>query len=124
MRKILIFANSSSGKSTLVKALAKAENLAHLDLDTLAWLPPAPPERALPEWTRYEVSAKQIEKFMQSYDNWVIEGCYTDLLERAGPEATEIIFMNLSVAQCVENAKNRPWEPHEYASKEAREITT
>ena len=46
MRKVLIFGNSGSGKSTLAKELAEKEELAHLDLDTLAWLPVLPPKRA------------------------------------------------------------------------------
>ena len=29
--------------------------------------------------------------------------------------------MNLSVDQCVENAKRRPWEPHKYSSKEVQD---
>ena len=33
----------------------------------------------------------------------------------------EAIFINLSIAQCIENAKNRPWEPHKYESKEAQD---
>jgi len=37
MEKILIFGNSSEGKTTLAKELSLQNNLAHLDLDTLAW---------------------------------------------------------------------------------------
>jgi hypothetical protein len=36
-------------------------------------------------------------------------------------EATEIIFLNLDIEQCVENARKRPWEPHKYPSKEAQD---
>lgn len=46
LRKIMIFGNSGSGKSTLAKKLIKAEGLSHLDLDSLAWLPEVPPQRA------------------------------------------------------------------------------
>ena len=116
MRKILIFGNSGSGKSTLATALAEAEQLAHLDLDTLAWLPGLPPERA-----PLEVSERKIQDFTKAYNSWVVEGCYIDLLELLRPTATEIVFMNLSVERCIENAKNRPWEPHKYASKEAQD---
>lgn len=112
MRRILIFGNSGSGKSTLAKKLCEAHGLAHLDLDTLAWLPTDPPERKpLPE------SQTAIEEFMSSHDAWAIEGCYTDLLDIAVPCADEALFMNLPVALCIENARNRPWEPHKYASK-------
>jgi hypothetical protein len=29
--------------------------------------------------------------------------------------------MNLDVESCIGNAKNRPWEPHKYPSKEAQD---
>lgn len=112
MRNILIFGNSGSGKSTLAKQLCKEHDLAHLDLDTQAWLPTTPPERK-----PLSESQLSIEQFMRSCDGWVIEGYYTDLLEIAATQANEAIFMNLSVASCIENARNRPWEPHKYASK-------
>ena len=34
--------------------------------------------------------------------------------------ATEMIFLNLSVDDCIANARNRPWEPHKYPTKEAQ----
>ncbi len=116
LRKILIFGNSGSGKTTLAKKLAKSNNLSHLDLDTVAWMPSVKPERA----PISESQSKLIE-FMKESDNWVIEGCYTNLLELVCHDASEIIFMNLSVNQCIENSKTRPWEPHKYESKEAQD---
>jgi adenylate kinase family enzyme len=116
LKKILVFGNSGSGKSTLSKELAATAKLAHLDLDTLAWLPTIPPERkALKD------SAKEINEFITNNDGWVIEGCYSDLLEIASPYSTEIIYLNLPIEQCIKNAKSRPWEPHKYASKEAQD---
>ncbi|MBR9912870.1 MAG: AAA family ATPase [Gammaproteobacteria bacterium] len=116
MRKLLIFGNSSSGKSTLAKHLSAKEDLAHLDLDTLAWLPVSPPDR-MP----IDKSEARIKTFLEQNERWVIEGCYTDLLELVASEASEAIFMNLSVEQCLVNARNRPWEPHKYESKEAQD---
>ena len=116
MKKILVFGNSGSGKSTLSKELAATENLAHLDLDTLAWLPTMPPERKA-----LKNSAKEINEFISNNDGWVIEGCYSDLLEIASPYSTEIIYLDLPIGQCIKNAKSRPWEPHKYASKEAQD---
>ena len=52
---------------------------------------------------------------------WVVEGCYADLLELVKPFANEAIFMNLPVKLCQENARNRPWEPHKYQSKEEQD---
>jgi adenylate kinase family enzyme len=124
MQKILIFGNSGSGKSTLAKKLAKEKGLAHLDLDTLAWQPVSPPERmAITD------SSKLINAFTHANHSWVVEGCYTDLLELlnggneagSGHSSIDIIFLDLSISQCITNAKNRPWEPHKYSSKQAQD---
>lgn len=115
MRKIIIFGNSGSGKSTLAGKLA-ATGLSHLDLDTLAWnMNPEPVRKPLAE------SEKAIIEFIDNNNAWVIEGCYGDLIEMAISYSTEIIYMNLSPALCINNAKNRPWEPHKYESKQAQD---
>ncbi|VUD58508.1 hypothetical protein TDB9533_02440 [Thalassocella blandensis] len=116
MKRILIFGNSGSGKSTLARHLATTYDIAHLDLDTLAWLPTSPPQR-MP----IEDSSKNIMTFIEQNPQWVVEGCYTDLLKLLDSHANEIIFMDLSISLCVENAKRRPWEPHKYASKAAQD---
>lgn len=116
MRKILIFGNSGSGKSTLAKQLCGTEGLSHLDLDTLAWKPTTPPERK-----SVKTSEAEILSFIGSNKGWVIEGCYSDLLEMALPFTNEIIFKNLSAELCIKNARSRPWEPHKYESKEAQD---
>ena len=116
LRKILIFGNSGAGKSTLAKELCESESLSHLDLDTLAWKASSPPERA-----PLNESDKEIQNFIKSHDSWVIEGCYVDLLEKALPFSSEIIFINLPISTCILNAKNRHWEPHKYESKEAQD---
>ena len=116
MKKILIFGNSGSGKSTLAAKIAASNNIAHLDLDTLAWKPSIPPERE-----SLVISSKNIESFTSKNNSWVIEGCYTDLLETVHSEVTEIIYLNLPVKLCIENAKNRPWEPHKYKTKETQD---
>jgi len=116
LSKIVIFGNSGSGKSTLAKELALKNNLAHLDLDTVAWKPISPPER-LP----ISESGKSINDFLSTKSHWVVEGCYADLLSLVIEQAAEVIFLNLPVNACIENAKNRPWEPHKYESKEAQD---
>ena len=115
MRRVIVFGNSGSGKSTLAAEL-RDDGLAHLDLDGLAWLPSSPPERR-----PIEQAYADIQRFMSENAEWVIEGCYTDLLELVKPFATEAIFMNLPVQLCQENASNRPWESHKYESKEAQD---
>ncbi len=116
MKKIIIFGNSASGKSTLAKTLANRHGLAHLDLDTIAWQAVTPPER-MP----IEESFKLMQNFIQTERQWVVEGCYGDLLELLLPFASELVFLNLPVELCVENAKKRPWEPHKYESQAAQD---
>ncbi len=116
MQKVLIFGNSGSGKSRLAQQLAERDGLAHLDLDSLAWEPTTPPQRKA-----LAVSEREIKKFTHAHDAWVIEGCYADLLQLLVSDATEMIFLNLSSDLCIANARQRPWEPHKYASKQAQD---
>ncbi|MGH1539777.1 MAG: shikimate kinase [Arenicella sp.] len=113
---ILIFGNSGSGKSTLAKELCLERGLAHLDLDIVAW-----EDAPMPKRMPLEASKEKIEKFLAQHKGWVVEGCYTDLLEILVPESTEIIFLNLSVDLCRANAQQRPWEPHKYQSKQEQD---
>jgi adenylate kinase family enzyme len=116
MPRYVLLGNSGSGKSTLAARLARAGELPHLDLDTLAWLPTQPPQRRpLAE------SARDIAAFMDASERWVIEGCYADLLDLALPRCTLLVFLDPGVAACIANARARPWEPHKYASKEAQD---
>ena len=90
MQKILIFGNSGSGKSTLARARSKEVACSLLDLDTVAWTEgfEMPTRRPLAQ------SKKLIEPFLANNDNWVIEGCYSDLLDLVIPYSTEVIFLN------------------------------
>ena len=116
MKKIVIFGNSGSGKTTLAKEICESEGLPHLDLDMLAWKLTEPPER------RPILESKvQMDGFTDANKDWVIEGCYSDLLEIVIPKSNEIIFLNLPIAECIANARQRPWEPHKYESKEAQD---
>ncbi len=116
MKRVVIFGNSGSGKSTLARQFAETDNLPHLDLDTIAWQPGAPPQRKPITESGHEINA-----FLAANAGWVVEGCYADLLELVLPHASEIFFLNLPIADCIANARNRPWEPHKYASKEAQD---
>jgi len=116
LRKVLIFGNSGCGKTTLANKIVEEDKIAHLDLDSIAWLPTNPPQREA-----LKNSKSNIEQFIRSNDGWVIEGCYSDLIELALAKANEVIFVNLNVEQCIANARNRPWEPHKYKSKEEQD---
>jgi len=117
LRKVLITGNSGSGKSTLATQLSSSEKIGYLDLDSVAWLPEMPPKR-MP----LDESMDLITDFVQLHDaGWVIEGCYADLLELLEEDANELVFLNVPVQTCLDNAKQRPWEPHKYSSKASQD---
>lgn len=114
MQRIVIFGNSGSGKSTMARSLAREYGLAHLDLDSLAWDSPGV-RRSM------EASTLAICEFVGAHSEWVVEGCYGDLLEQVVPTATELRFLNPGVEACIRNCRARPWEPEKYPSKEAQD---
>ena len=110
--KVLVFGNSGSGKSTLAALLAQQHGLAHLDLDWIVWEPGRIAEQRL----LTDVLAS-LSSFMDSHENWVIEGCYGELVESAAKSCSEMIFLNPGLEACLEHNLQRPWEPHKYKSK-------
>lgn len=116
MKKIIIFGNSGSGKSTLAKKMSKMFDLQHLDLDTLAWEDTQPPTRK-----NMNESISLLEKFLSEYSEWVVEGCYADLLTYMSKRSNEIIFLNPGTDICVRRCQLREWEPHKYKSKLAQD---
>lgn len=114
MQRIIVFGNSGSGKTTLARSLASDSGLAHLDLDQLAWSAPGV-RRPLAE------SEAAIRSFIKGETDWVIEGCYADLLEIALPFCAELRFLNPGTEACIANCMARPWEPEKYPSKEAQD---
>ena len=116
MTRILIFGNSGSGKSTLAKSYAAKYGYSHLDLDCLAWQDTNPPSRK-----PIKQSARQIKAFIDLHSDWVIEGCYSDLLSLVLSDITKMIFLNPGTKVCVENCKSRPWEPHKYPTSKQQD---
>jgi adenylate kinase family enzyme len=111
--KILIFGNSGSGKSTYAQALATRHGLAHLDLDTIVW---EPDQIAVP--CGPQAVAASLRAFMEAQPQWVIEGCYGDLVAMALAHCTELVFLNPGLQACQAHNRQRPWEPHKYATAE------
>ena len=90
--------------------------LSHLDLDILAWQNADPPTRK-----PLQDSANKIDLFLKKEREWVIEGCYSDLLTIVLENASEIIFLNPGIEICISNCRKRPWEPHKYKSIEEQD---
>jgi adenylate kinase family enzyme len=116
MKKIVILGNSGSGKSTLAKKLVKELNLSYLDLDAIAWKPYKPTVRE-----SLTNSIKQIKNFILTHEKWVIEGCYSSLLNVVSQSCDLLIFLNPGIETCIKNCQLRPWEKHKYTSKEEQD---
>lgn len=114
--RVLIVGNSGSGKSWTARALAQQHQLAHLDLDTIYFVPgliavARPMAQVLAD----------LRAFIEANPAWVAEGCYGDVIEAALPFCSELLFMNPGRDACLANNGKRPWEPHKYASKEQQD---
>jgi hypothetical protein len=106
-RRVIIYGNAGSGKTTMARTLG----LPHLGLDHIAWAETAV-RKPLAE------SLAALEAFLAAHAEWVIDGCYGDLVEAALPYCTELRFLNPGVEACVANCLSRPWEPSYCASPE------
>lgn len=108
--RVVILGNSGSGKSTLARQLA-VDGTPALDLDTIVWEP------------NQIAVARSIDRVDADLDafcaatSWIVEGCYGRVAERALRHDPELIFVNPGEAACLRNCRQRPWEPHKYASK-------
>lgn len=120
MHRVVIFGNSGSGKSTLAREMADRHSCSLLDLDVLAW-EKSDPLLQQPRRRPLADSLAAIDAFLRENESWVIEGVYSDLLGHALRFASRLIFLNPGVETCAANARNRPWEPHKYPSREAQD---
>ena len=114
--RIAILGNSGSGKTTLAKWLSSRSCAAQLDLDSVAWVPgqiavARPIEHALAD----------VQSFCCSNDQWVVEGCYANLVNQALLFKPLLLFLNPGVEHCMANCQARPWEPHKYRSKQEQD---
>jgi adenylate kinase family enzyme len=110
--RVAIVGNSGSGKSTLAGQIAAAHSITSLDLDTVAWEPGKLAVARSPE-----ASAADVTAFCSTHDRWVVEGCYATLVGHAIAYSPILLFIDPGVEACLANCRNRPWEPHKYASK-------
>lgn len=114
--RIAILGNSGSGKSTLGTWLARAADLAVLDLDSVAWEPDQPAVARSSALAEADVAA-----FCTTHTRWVLEGCYGNLVEAALRFEPFLIFLNPGLERCTAHCLNRPWEPHKYPSRQEQD---
>jgi len=114
--RVAIIGNSGSGKSMLAAALATAGGTPTLDLDTVAW---EPGQLAVPR--EEELARADVLDFCRRNRHWIIEGCYTTLIEAAFEFKPRLVFLNPGLEACLANCRSRPWEPHKYGSKQEQD---
>jgi adenylate kinase family enzyme len=112
--RIILLGNAGAGKSTMAQRLIGNRDVPQLSLDEVAW-------NEGPQRKPLEESIAALLAFVERSDEWIVEGCYGDLIEAALPYCTELIFLNPGVEVCVEHCKRRPWEPEKFPSPEAQE---
>jgi adenylate kinase family enzyme len=109
-RRIIIYGNSGSGKSTMARRIMGEDDLPVLSLDDIAW-----GEIAVREPLEKSIAA--MRAFIDKHDEWIIEGCYGDLVDAALEYCSELVFINPGVDRCVEHCQSRPWEADKYPTQ-------
>ena len=109
--KLILLGNAGAGKSTMAHRIIGDEPIPRLSLDEIAW-DDGPKRKPL------EVSLRMLQAFIQSNERWIIEGCYSDLIQAALPYCTELRFLNPGIEVCVAHCHRRPWEPEKFSSPE------
>ena len=99
----------------MARLLIGNRNIARLPLDEITW-------NEVMERKPLEASLRELHLFMKNNDEWIIEGCYGDLVEAALRHCTELRFLNPGVEVCVEHCTRRPWEPDKFPSPEDQEM--
>ena len=112
-----IMGNAGSGKTTLARKIAELSGATVLDLDTLAWQSnTSSPTRCL-----LSESHQIILNFCSSHANWVVEGCYEDLLAATLPFNPCFVWLRTDVEECMARCKKRDFEAHKFASPDEQE---
>ena len=114
--RVAILGNSGSGKSTLARRMAAAHGVPVLHLDSIVWEPHKLAVARAPEDQH-----AAMERFADENDQWVVEGCYASLVGTALRHWPELWFLDLAEQRCLQNCRNRPWEPDKYQSKRAQD---
>lgn len=112
--RLILMGNSGAGKSTLAERISKARGIPWTSLDRVAWSQPAVRKPL-------EDSKQELDRFVGENRAWIIEGCYSDLIEHLLPRCDEIWFLNPGRAACLEHCIARPWEPDKFSSPEEQD---
>ena len=112
--KILILGNAGAGKTTLAAQLMRQGNIARLSLDEVAFGAGAQ-RRPLAD------SVAEALRFVGRHPQWIVEGCYADIIEPLLAHCEALLFLNPGVATCIAHCRQRPWEPEKFASRQEQD---
>ncbi len=112
--KLVLLGNAGAGKSTMARRIIGGRQIPRLSLDEIAWDPGA-------QRKPVHESRELLNDFLKANDQWVIEGCYSDLIEAALPHCTELRFLNPGIEVCVAHCHRQPWEPEKFSSAAEQE---
>ena len=112
--KIVLLGNAGAGKSTMAKRLIGNKQVALLSLDDIAWN-----EGMVRK--PFSESISLLRQFISQNEQWIIEGCYSNLIAAALPYCDELRFLNPGIEVCVSHCLQRPWEPEKFATSQAQQ---
>ncbi|MEM8962522.1 MAG: shikimate kinase [Acidobacteriota bacterium] len=98
----------------MARRLVGEHDITILPLDDIAWNPDVVRKPL-------EESLDLLHAFIRDHPQWIIEGCYADLVEAALPHCDELRFLNPGVDVCIEHCRARPWEPDKYPDRAAQD---
>ncbi len=99
---IRIIGNTASGKTTLARILSVKYQLEILHLDGIAFVPNS---NFIPVSKLQFKSA--VSEFLNSHQNWIIEGNYIDEISSFDLQPELIIFLDITGSQAILNFKQR-----------------
>lgn len=112
--KIILLGNAGAGKTTLAKKLIAEQPAARLSLDEVAF-------QGGTERRSLKDSLADVRRFIADHDSWIIEGCYSDIIEPVLLDCEELIFLNPGVEACIAHCRARPWEPEKFNSSDEQD---
>ena len=112
--KILILGNAGAGKTTLAAQLMRQAPIARLSLDEVAFADGAQ-RRPLAD------SVADALGFIGRQPQWIVEGCYADIIEPLLAHCDALLFLNPGVATCIAHCRQRPWEPEKFATPQEQD---
>lgn len=88
LKRVVVVGISGAGKSTTARAITAHAGGEHIELDALFWGP---------NWTpKPEATFKSLVANAIASERWVVDGNYSVIREIVWPQATTVVWLNLS----------------------------